>query len=167
MDSNGFQVGMVGMDEALNDPNGQYLGNFDMDSEPTVEAIPDLDQLTSDIYEVLAYLEQPDIKKICEQNDSIVRINLINKYADRMPLHFIDLFMTKDEDKKNDAIERALDMIDKLAEVKFGKRDIKKFSKEWADTINYDFVYAKAGGKENFEKELMKEISKGKKVQAR
>jgi len=165
--SNGIKVDMVDMQEAMNDPNAQVMGS----GEASVDAIPDLEVLTNKLLEILEYLEQPEVKKICETNDSLIRIQLINQYADSVPLKFIDLFMDKDEDHKQESIERALGWIESLARIKAGEVDLETESKRMVEEVNKRYVYDKYGGKENFEKELRKELAneakKGRGAQAR
>jgi hypothetical protein len=166
--NNRMQVDMVDMEEAYNDPNAEIMGG---DGEASVDAIPDLNVLTAKIVEILEYLEQPDVKKICETNDSLIRMTLINKYADTVPLKFIDLFMETDEEHKQESIERTLKWIEVLAKVKAGEADLEQESKELVDEVNQRYVYSKYGGKENFEKALRKELAKeqrkGKGAQSR
>lgn len=156
MSANRIKVDMVDMQEAMNDPNAEIIEN----SEASIDAIPDLDELTANIIEILDYLEKPEVKKICKTNDSLIRMTLINKYADKMPLKFIDLFMDKNEEHKQESIERTLKWIEVMAKVKAGEADLEKESQKLVDEVNQRYVYSKYGSKENFEKELRKELAK-------
>lgn len=167
MSGNKIKVDMVDMQEAMNDPNAEVMEN----SEASIDAIPDLDELTVNIIEILNYLEKPEVKKICQTNDSLIRMTLINKYADKMPLKFIDLFMDKDEVHRQESIERTLKWIEVMAKIKAGEADLEKESQKLVDEVNQRYVYSKYGGKENFEKALRKELAKdqrkGKGVKSR
>lgn len=169
MNTSGIKVDMVDMQEAMNDPTAQVMGGGD--EEASVEAIPDLDVLTANIVEILEYLERSDIKKIRETNDSVIRMTLINKYADCVPLKFIDLFMEKDEVHKQESIERTMRFIEMLSKAKAGTVDLEEGSKEFVDEVNWRYAYSKYGGKEQFDKALKKELAKeqrkGKGAQAR
>jgi hypothetical protein len=153
---NRIKVDMVDMAEAMNDPNAEVMEK----GEASIDAIPDLDVLTAKIVEILEYLELPEVKKVCEKDDSIIRMSLINKYADSVPLNFIDLFMDKDEEHKQESIERTLIWIEQMAKVKAGEADLEEVSKSLVDEVNQRYVYSKYGGKENFEKTLRKELAK-------
>jgi hypothetical protein len=154
--NNGIKVDMVDMQEAMNDPNAEMMGT----GEASIDAIPDLDELTANIVDILNYLDQPEVKKICETNDSVIRMSLINKYADSVPLKFIDLFMEKDPIHKAEHVERTLRFIEMLARAKAGKVDLESGSKDFVEEVNERYAYSKYGGKENFEKALRKELAK-------
>lgn len=157
MSSNKIKVDMVDMQEAYSDPNAEIMGGS---TEASVDAIPDLEVLTEKIIEILEYLEQDDVKKICEKDESIIRISLINKYADVVPLKFIDLFMDNDEEHKQENVDRTLRLIEMMAKIKAGKADLEKESQRFVEEVNQRYVYSKYGSKENFEKELRKELAK-------
>lgn len=159
MNGNRIKVDMVDMQEAMNNPNAEVMGG----GEASVDAIPDLDQLTSNIIEILEYLERPEVKRLCKTNDSIVRMSLINKYADTVPLKFIDLFMDKDEYHKQESVERTLKWIEVMAKVKAGEADLETESQKLVEEVNQRYVYSKYGGKDAFEKALRKELSKEQK----
>jgi hypothetical protein len=162
MSGNRIKVDMVDMAEVMDDQNAQVMGG----GEASVDAIPDLDVLTATIVEILEYLEQSEVKKICAKDDSLIRMSLINKYADKLPLKFIDLFMDKNEQHKQESVERTLIWIENMARVKAGKASLEDVSKQLVEEVNQRYVYSKYGSKENFEKvlrnELIKEQEKGK-----
>ena len=157
--ANGFKVDMVDMEEAMRDSNGQMMG----EAEASVGAIPDLDKLTSDIIDILEYLDQPDVKQMCKKNNSVIRMHLINKYADSVPLNFIDLFMDEDEDHKRESVERTMRWIEGLTKVKAGEAGLEETCQAMAEEVNKRYVYDKYGGKEAFEAELQKELEKEQK----
>ena len=162
MNSNsGMKVDMVSMSDALSDPTAQIMGGAD--GVASVDAIPDLDALTSNIIEILEYLEEPDVRKILQHNESIIRMSLYNRYADTVPLKFIDLFMEKDPVMKSESIERTMRWIEVLAKVNAGTADLETESQKLVDEVNHRYVYSKYGSKEAFEAALQQELSKEKK----
>lgn len=156
MATSGIKVDMVGMDEAMRDPNAEFVGG----SEASIDAIPDIEKLTENILEILEYLDQPEVKKLCETNESLIRIQLINKYADCVPLKFIDLFMDKDTEHKQESIERTLRWLEALARAKSGEGDFETICQELVEEVNERYAYSKYGGKKQFEEALRKELSK-------
>lgn len=154
MNTNGMKVDIVDMKEAMNDPTADVME----ESEASIEAIPDLDLLTKNIVDILEYLKKPEVKKICDKDDSLIRMTLINKYADSVPLKFIDLFMDKDPVHKAESVERSLRWIEQLAKAKAGKISLEDASKGLVDEVNERYVYSKYGSKEAFEAALQKEL---------
>ena len=63
------------------------------DRPMSVDAIPDLDILTSHIYEILEYLYKDSTDKLLKSNESAVKMYLNNKYADTVPYGIITLLM--------------------------------------------------------------------------
>lgn len=157
MDNNKIKVDMVDMQEAIQDQNAEFM----MEGEASIDAIPDLDKLTENIFAILSFLERPGVKQICETNESAIRMKLINDYAETVPLKFIDLFMEKDPNHKRESIERTMRWIETLAKVKAGDLDLEKASQSLVDEVNNRYVYSKYGSKEKFEEALQKELAKG------
>ena len=131
--------------------------------KPSVDAIPDLDVLTTHVYDIIEYLEQPETKKLIKKDDSIVMNYLNNKYADSVPLGIIRLLM--EEDERQNTLEILTNMFQTLLDAKKGKTTIEdaemKIFETDKNSINNRYIYSKNGGsKEEFEKLLSKEIMK-------
>ena len=154
--SSGIKVDMVNMSEAIQDQQGEIIGG----GEPSLSSLPDLEKLSGNIFEILEYLEQPDVKKIRDTNESLIRINLINKYADKVPLKFIDLFMEKDDDIRQESIERTIRWIEAFSRAQNGTEDFETVCQNLVHEANHRYAYSKYGGKEGFDKALKKEMSK-------
>ncbi len=163
MNTNGIQVDMVDMSEAVNDPNAEVWG----EGEASVDAIPDIGALTDTILEIIEYLDRPEIVRLRKEDSSVVRIALINKYADSVPLNFIDLFMEEDSEHRAESIERTLKLFEKLAQVKAGTLDLETMSQEFSEEVKRRYVYSEYGGKEQFEAALRKELSKDQRSKGR
>jgi hypothetical protein len=161
MNTNGMKVDLVDMKEAMNDPNAEVME----ESEASVDAIPDLEVLTKNLVDILEYLDKPEVKTICAKDDSVIRMSLINKYADSVPLKFIDLFMDKDPVHKAESVERTMRWIEQLAKAKAGTISLEEASQGLVNEVNNRYVYSKYGSKEAFEAALQKElISEQKKI---
>lgn len=152
--SNQIKVDMVDMREVTDDPNAQILLN---DGEASVDHL-DLVTLTAHIFEILEYLEKPDVKKICKKDDSVIRMALINKYANTVPLKFIDLFM-EDDKSKAESIDRTMKWIETFARVQAGEVDLEKSSQDLVNEVNERYAYKEYGGKEGFDAALRKNLS--------
>ena len=125
--------------------------------KPSVEAIPDLDELTNNVFEIVEYLERDDIIELCKKSEHIVLNTLNIKYADTVPYSMIKLLM--DVDNRVENVERVLDMISMLIEAKKGKYDLEQAEKDFTDKINERYLYSKYGSREKFENALAKAVA--------
>ena len=128
--------------------------------EASVNAIPNLDILTGNVFEILKYLENPETKKLMKINDTAVKMYINNKYADSVPLGIITLLM--EEDSREENVERMLKMFEALQQAKNGTLSIDDAEKKITEDVNNRYLYSKYGSKEEFEKELNREIEKEK-----
>jgi hypothetical protein len=124
--------------------------------ESSVHAIPDLDVLTGNVYEILQYLERPEISKLLKTNDTAVKMYLNNKYADTVPLGIISLLM--EEDARNENVEQMLTLFESLRQAKSGKMSLEDAEKKLTDDVSNRYLYSKYGSKDAFEKALMCEV---------
>ena len=128
------------------------------DDEASVGNIPNLDILTGHIFEILQYLERPDVKKIMKKNDTAIKMQLNNKYADTVPLGIITVLM--EEDSREENVARLLNMFEGLNRAKRGEESLEEVGAKFTEEVNQRYVYSKYGSKEAFEKELQKELAK-------
>lgn len=153
-----IKIDMVSADQMTEEERNSIFNR-----EASVDAIPDLDILTGHVYDILAYLEKPETKKLLKTNESAVKMYLNNKYADSVPLGIITLLMEEDSVVEN--IERMLNMFEQLRYAKSGKKSLEDVERAVTDDVNQRYMYSKFGSKEKFEealaKEVMKERSKG------
>ncbi len=150
----GVKIEMVTEDQ-MNDADRNSVFN----REQTVDAIPDLDELSRNVYEILKYLEDRKTRNYMETkaNAAGVRMLLNNKYADKMPLGMIDMLM--EEECREENVERILEIIDFLREAKReGNDKLKELDDVLHEKINKRYMYDKYGSKEAFEKALEEEI---------
>lgn len=125
--------------------------------KPSIDAIPDLDELTKNVFEIVEYLERDDIIELCKNSEHIVLNTLNNKYVETVPYSMIKLLM--DVDNRVENVERVLDMISMLIEAKKGNYDLEKAEKDFTDKINERYLYSKYGSRENFENALAKAVA--------
>jgi len=130
--------------------------------ELSLDAIPDLDKLTGYILEILQYLEDPSNRRLIETSEGNVRMMLNNRYAETVPYGIITLLLDKENRYEN--VSRLMRMFEMMNNAKCGKKSLEEVEKEFTDEINHRYIYSKYGSKEEFEKELEKEISNEKKT---
>src|ERR1700686_2714341 len=121
------KVDMVSTDQMTDEERRSIL-----DREASVDAIPDLDELTGTIYEILEYLERPATRKLLKSNESAVKMQLNNKYTN-IPLGLITLLL--DEETRVENIERMLQMFETLREAKSGKVSLAYAEKKQMDGV--------------------------------
>jgi hypothetical protein len=133
------------------------------ESEPSISNIPDLDKLTKDIYNVLEFLEKPEIGRQLRKNKDSVMMYINKKFVSTaVSYNMIKILL--DEDTRIENTEMLLNMLDKLALAKKGEIDLKDAEKDVSEKVNSKYIYSQFGSKENFEKELKKELAKGKDI---
>lgn len=128
------------------------------DRQASVDAIPDLDVLTGNVYEILQYLEDPRIRKLQKTNDSAVKMHLNTKYADTVPLGIITVLM--EEESRFENVERLLKMFEQLRKAKAGEISLETAEQTVTEDVNERYLYSKYGSKDAFEKALAGEIQK-------
>ncbi len=119
-----------------------------MDSEASVDAIPDLNLLTRYVYEILQYLENPKTDK----NNIYTHLNMT--YADKVPTGIITLLLDEKDRVKN--VKGLLDMFEQLNRAKQGKISLTDAENIVSESINERYLYSKYGSREEFEKTLYK-----------
>lgn len=122
--------------------------------EMSVNAIPDLEQLTGHLLQILIYLEDPANRDLVRNNETDVKMMLNNKYADTVPYGFISLLMN--EETRADNADRIVRMLESMKKAKRGIVSLEAIEKDFAEEINQKYIYSKYGSKENFEQELTK-----------
>jgi hypothetical protein len=129
--------------------------------ESSVDAIPDLDVLTGHVYEILQYLEKPNVSKLLKTNESAIKMHLNSKYADTVPLGIITILM--DENNKIENVERLLRMFGQLRKAKAGEISLDDAERILTDEVNERYLYREYGSKAAFEAALMQEVQKEQK----
>lgn len=142
------------MQKNKNNPNTMSLDHKEM----SIDAIPDLDKLTGYILEILQYLEDPQNQTYIKNNEGPVRMLLNNKYADTVPYGIITLLLDKQNRYEN--VDRLMRMFEQMNRAKNGHIDLQEVEKNFTEEINDRYIYSKFGSKEEFEKQLQKEMQK-------
>lgn len=150
---------------AMNVVSGDQIGKEEnsvvlpeKSEKPTLDAIPDLELLTDNIFDIVEYLERDDIIKLTKEADHIVLNTLNNKYGDSVPYSMLKILL--DYENREENVERILDMLKMLKKAKSGKYDLEEAEKDFTDKVNERYLYSKYGGKNNFEKALANAVAK-------
>lgn len=153
MNNKDIKVDMVSADQMSEDDRKAIFNR-----EASIDAIPDLDILTGHVYEILEYLNRPQVRQLLRTNDTAVKMHLNNKYADTVPFGIIGLLM--DEENIDEHVERLLRMFESLRRARSGDVSLEDAHRELADDVNERYCYSKFGSKEAFEKAISDEVMK-------
>lgn len=128
----------------------QQLFKVEMDAK----AIPDLNKLLISIYKLLEDIETKEMQELEKTNKKEFEKVLTHKYYEDIQSNKIINLML-DKDRYNN-LSKLLDMFERLEKVKSGKEDINNAHKQWCEKMNEEYIYSKHGGKEEFEKKMLK-----------
>ena len=133
-----------------------YLNYMKKNDKPLdINDIPNLTKLTENILKIVQFLTKPEIAKEMKYNRTQIKMKLNNEYADSVPYSIISILC---EDNLDANVTRLLDMIEKINCAKQGKFTLDSIAHNITDGLSNEFVYSKFGSKENFEKEILKNI---------
>ena len=127
------------------------------DKPLNINDVPDLVKLTENILKIVKFLTKPETQKDMKTDRAQVKMKLNNKYADCVPYSIISILC---EDNMEANVTRLLEMIEKINNAKQGQTSLDSVAKSITNNLSNEFVYSKYGSKENFEKEVLKNIPK-------
>jgi len=100
------------------------------DRKLSVDAIPDLDLLTTNVCDILEYLDNPSTVKMLKNNSDVVERTLNNKYADTVPYSILKLLLDRENIVEN--TKMLISLFERLNDAKTGKKDLVELEKEYA-----------------------------------
>jgi hypothetical protein len=126
------------------------------DAPLDAKAIPDIEQLLDKILDFLNYINKESMQKL-EATDKIEFDKHLNdRFNDFSEKHYSIFKMLLDNENRATNVAKLFDMLSKLKQVKMGRLDIHQADKDFQEELNNKFLYPKFGGKEQFEKEILK-----------
>jgi len=126
------------------------------DAPLDAKAIPDIEQLLDKILDFLNYINKENMQKL-EATDKIEFDKHLNdRFNDFSEKHYSIFKMLLDNENRATNVAKLFDMLSKLKQVKMGRLDIHQADKDFQEELNNKFLYPKFGGKEQFEKEILK-----------
>jgi hypothetical protein len=121
----------------------------------SVDAIPNLEELIVNIYNLVNEIDSPEMRKLREVNNNEFKKLITHKYMNVMPRKSIDLML--DDEHREENIERYLYMLELLTDVKNNKITIDEANERFMENLKIRYLYTSFGGKEQYEKK-MKEL---------
>jgi hypothetical protein len=153
MDNNSLKIDIVNENEMPSSAK-------DLDYEPSVDAIPDLELLTKNINEITDYLEKPSSQLLLKENPSVIKRLLNEKYLN-VPYGILVLLLERDTPEIiYDNGMLLLKMIETLKKAKTGEMTIHDASVSFSDVIKQKYKVTK----EDIERELLTSAKIGKNI---
>ena len=124
----------------------------------SVNAIPNVLELSNQMIEFLEFYDRPDIVKM-RKNNYANYLNMMYDKFNKMPASMISLL--SDEKNRAQNLTKLIEMLETLGKVKNGEKDLEEARDEFIEQNNEQYFYPAFGGKE----QLIKNIeSKGGKI---
>ncbi len=120
-----------------------------MSNAPNVNAIPDLELLTTKIIEFLEFVDKPEIITMKENEPGNFNY-IVNERFSMLPLSMVKLLSEREQRAQN--LEKILDMINILRSVKTGQKTFETAENEFVEKRAEEYLYPAFGGKDNFYK---------------
>lgn len=121
-------------------------GNLEED-QMDINAIPDIELLSSKVVEFLEFYDDPKIVQLRKNNHSNYLFKLYEKF-DIMPVSMIKLLSEPNQNLRAQNLEKIIILLERLAEVKLGKRDLEQTRDDFLEENNEKYFYPAFGGKE-------------------
>ena len=154
------------LDESNTIPPEMYNPKIKAD----VNAIPDIEQMTTNVIELMDDLEKPEYKLLASNSFGSLLNKLYEKYDEEItndngekiknskyiPYKLINILADPDRTpkEKHDDVVNMLEMFERLEKCKKNGANIKEQFEEFREGLKERHVYPKFGGKEKFEKTL-------------
>ncbi len=123
--------------------------------------MPDVTKLTGHIIEFIEYIEQPDIKKMAQDNMMMYKQHLENKFEEfTLEYYSIYKMLVDNEKERAQNIEKLFKMLDRLKDVETGRTTVEKQFMQVREELAEEYLYPKFGGKDQFQKALEKDMKK-------
>jgi len=130
-----------------------------------IKAIPNIEVLSSKVVEFIEFYDDPKTKKLRETNNGAY-LNLLYDRFEILPLSMIKLLSEPDKQARAQNLEKIILLLEKLAEVKLGKRNLETTRDEFLEENNEKYFYPAFGGKDalvKFAEEQGEDVSNFKK----
>lgn len=135
-----------------NNPTVELIKGGDLEEDRMdINAIPDIELLSSKIVEFLEFYDEPDIVKLRKENHPHYLFKLYERF-EVLPASMIKLLSEPNHHLRTQNVEKIIILLERLAEVKSGKRNLEATRDEFLEENNEKYFYPAFGGKE----ELMK-----------
>ena len=111
----------------------------------SVDAIPDLDKLTQQVLDFIAYYDDPTTVQLRKDNYPVYLNSLYDKF-ESMPMSMIKLL--SDTENRIENLSKIISLLETLAKVKRGNISLESARDEYAEQQNEAYFYPAFGGKD-------------------
>ena len=135
-----------------NNPTVELIkgGNLEED-KMDINAIPNIEVLSSKVVEFLEFYDDLSIIKLRKENHPNYMFKLYERF-EVLPASMIKLLSEPDHKLRTQNVEKIIMLLERLAEVKAGKRDLEATRDEFLEENNEKYFYPAFGGKEQLMK---------------
>jgi len=152
----------VNIESNTNSPSVELIRGGDLEEDRMdINAIPDIELLSSKVVEFLEFYDEPAIVKLRKENHPHYLFKLYERF-EILPASMIKLLSEPDYHLRTQNVEKIIMLLERLAEVKAGKRNLEATRDEFLEENNEKYFYPAFGGKEELMK-LAEEKSKNNK----
>jgi hypothetical protein len=116
-----------------------------------INAIPNIELLSSKVVEFLEFYDDPKITELRKNNHSNYLFKLYERF-EMMPTSMIKLLSEPNQKLRTQNVEKIIILLERLAEVKAGKRNLETTRDEFLEENNEKYFYPAFGGKEKLMK---------------
>lgn len=116
-----------------------------------INAIPDIELLSSKVVEFLQFYDEPSIVRLRKENHPHYLFKLYERF-EVLPASMIKLLSEPNHQLRTQNVEKIIMLLERLAEVKTGKRNLETTRDEFLEENNEKYFYPAFGGKEQLMK---------------
>jgi len=135
-----------------NHPAVELIKGGDLEEDQMdINAIPDIELLSSKVVEFLEFYDQPETTKLRKENHPHYLFKLYERF-EVLPASMIKLLSEPNQKLRTQNVEKIIMLLERLYEVKTGKRNLESTRDEFLEENNEKYFYPAFGGKEQLMK---------------
>lgn len=138
--------------EKNNQPTCELIKGGELEEDRMdINAIPDIELLSSKVVEFLEFYDDPEIVKLRKENHPHYLFKLYERF-EMIPASMIKLLSESNHKLRTQNVEKIIMLLERLAEVKAGTRNLEATRDEFLEENNEKYFYPAFGGKEQLMK---------------
>lgn len=135
--------------EDKNNPAVELIRGGDLEEDRMdINAIPNIELLSSKVVEFLEFYDEPATTKLRKENHPHYLFKLYERF-EVLPASMIKLLSEPNQSLRTQNVEKIIMLLERLADVKTGKRNLEATRDEFLEENNEKYFYPAFGGKEN------------------
>ena len=120
--------------------------------EMSIDNIPNLEKLTSDVLNFIQFTDKPEIKNMIKTRYGEF-INIITEKYPDIPFSITKMLIDENINR-DESIKRLIHIFERLNKIKNGKLNLNSEFKDFQEEISEEYLYPKFGGREEFIKKM-------------